>query len=63
MIACPHCGFLDSRVRETKLSKKPDCIVRYRTCKRCHMDYPTHERAVSYIKDQGWQLVAQEANE
>jgi transcriptional regulator NrdR family protein len=54
MIACPHCGYLDSRVKETKVKKQDDCVVRYRTCKRCHADFPTHERTVSFIKASGW---------
>lgn len=54
MIACPHCGYLDSRVKETKVKRQDDCIIRYRTCRRCHLDFPTHERTVSFLKSIGW---------
>ena len=46
MILCPYCHCSDSRVKETKTSRKDDCLVRYRTCLNCFRDFPTHERVV-----------------
>lgn len=63
MIACPHCGYLDSRVRETKIKRVEDAIVRYRTCRRCHADFPTQERTLAWMKDHGWNLAGDAAVE
>lgn len=48
MIRCPVCNSPDTRVKDVFNQRREDCIVRYRTCKTCACDFPTHEKAVKY---------------
>jgi transcriptional repressor NrdR len=41
---CPHCGALDTRVLDSRLTEPQDAIRRRRSCRACERRFTTYER-------------------
>ena len=48
MLKCPECGYLDSKVLDSRPSEEGNTIRRRRECDKCHHRFTTYEKIEEY---------------